>query len=209
MKGIDLSHWNPNWRPAESEAAGAKFAILRAGSINDVTGIPYRDNLIDEHYARGNPSGLKLGYYWYMRPQHNPEGQADFFWNIVKDFRRDLPLWCDIEKSGGLNPAKVTASVLLFCRRLAQHAPVGIYTRATFSNSFMFPDPALATFPLWVARYTPTLNHPWGDVGTFRPRPWRNWLLWQWSADTNFRGWEFGVDSPQIDLNIWNEEFPL
>jgi GH25 family lysozyme M1 (1,4-beta-N-acetylmuramidase) len=209
MRGIDLSHWNPNWRPAETLEAGAKFAILRAGSINDVTGIPYRDNLIDQHYARGAPTALKLGYYWYMRPQHDPVKQADYFWEIVKGFRRELPLWCDIENNGNLAPKAVTSAVLRFCARLELHAPVGIYTRATFSNFYMTPEPALAKYPLWVARYSPTLNHPWGDKGTFRPNPWRNWLIWQWSADTNFRGSEFGVDSPQIDLNVWNEEFPL
>ncbi len=208
MNGIDLSHWNPNWRPSETLEAGAKFAILRAGSINEATGICYDDRLIQEHYSRGSPTALKLGYYWYMRPQHDPVRQADYFWNLVKNFRRELPLWCDIETAGGLTPARVTAAVLAFCGRLALNARVGIYTRATFSNSKMVPDSALLRYPLWVARYTATLNHPWGDTGTLRPKPWRNWHMWQWSADTNYRGAEFGVDSPQIDLNIWNEEFP-
>ena len=58
----------------------------------------------------------------------------------------------------------------------------------------------------WIARYT-TLPLPWGNPGdsaSLKPRDWDSWVFWQFSADGNGRGPEFGAQSASIDLNYFN-----
>jgi hypothetical protein len=58
---------------------------------------------------------------------------------------------------------------------------------------------------LWCARYKPSLTSPWSD-GRFKCYPWANdfnegWEYWQYLADGNGLGDEYGAESDDIDLN--------
>jgi GH25 family lysozyme M1 (1,4-beta-N-acetylmuramidase) len=62
---------------------------------------------------------------------------------------------------------------------------------------------------LWIARYT-SKGKPWGNIlpwpdsPRIKPRDYDDWDFWQWSADGNGRGAEFGASSRSIDLNYFN-----
>jgi len=78
-----------------------------------------------------------------------------------------------------------------------------IYTRGTFWNPNVGNPIWASDYLLWAARYSNTLTGPWSD-GRYRPLPWNMWAFWQWSADKNGRGAEFGAESRDIDLNRFN-----
>ena len=55
---------------------------------------------------------------------------------------------------------------------------------------------------LWVARYK-NIEGPWSD-GYCIPRDFDEWDFWQFSADGNGRGAEFGGKAKSIDLDYFN-----
>lgn len=78
-----------------------------------------------------------------------------------------------------------------------------LYTRGSFWNVYYQARPAFSALDLWVARYSNTLEGPWSD-GLYQPNGWEDWRFWQWSADGNLRGEEFGASSNSIDIDYFN-----
>ena len=78
---------------------------------------------------------------------------------------------------------------------------LGIYSRAMLWNSLAGDNSPFKRFLCWVARYHSTITHPWNLWPAGHMQPWDEYDYWQWSADGNNRGYEFGVDSDDIDLN--------
>ena len=81
-----------------------------------------------------------------------------------------------------------------------------IYTRGYYWNDYIASRSLWPLLDLAIARYT-SKPEPWGNPGDedkLRPRDWREWLFWQWSADGNGRGAEFGAQSNSIDLDYYN-----
>ena len=74
--------------------------------------------------------------------------------------------------------------------------PVFIYTNWDFRNKYsdlQFPK-QLFSFPLWVAHWT-SRAYP------LIPRGWKDYVLWQYSADGNKLGLAWGVSARDIDLS--------
>ena len=78
---------------------------------------------------------------------------------------------------------------------------LGIYSRALLWNSLLGDHSLFKRFLCWVARYC-SLLHPWNDAEHMRMQPWAEPNYWQFSADGNNRGDEFGVDGDDIDLDL-------
>ena len=218
--GVDVSRWNAHIDPPpvihmdweKCSQAGAKFAFIRAGSINAVSGVCYTDFEFDYNSEVAHQL-MPVGYYWYYRPNFDSLLQSDFFCGLIegKDWR--LPPVVDVETMGGLGASQVASRLVNFCYsvydNLGQY-PM-IYTRGTFWNP-NGPVPGVgdnslwASLDLWVARYT-VLPEPWGNPGdqeVLRPRHWNDWLFWQFSDGGNGRGAEFGAQSASIDINLYN-----
>ena len=204
IEGIDVSKWQKKMDWPKAEAAGAKFAFIRAGSIN-IYGVPYTDYQFDTN-ARIAPDHMPVGAYWYFRPQFDAAAQAEYFCNLIKDKPFKLPPVLDLENSGGENAAEITLAAKIFITevytRLNRWAL--LYSRALWLNLNTEPD-AVWEFVdgLWVARYKSSLTGPWSD-GYAVPRDFDEWLFWQYSAGGNGRGPEFGAQSKSIDLNRFN-----
>jgi len=201
--GIDVSRWQGvmNWDTAFK--AGAKFTFIRAGSIDNVTGVCYEDYQFQRN-SEIAPQYMPVGYYWYMRPQYSPDKQAEFYFELVKDKDCDFGLVDDAEVDGGLSPVYVDKQHKLFCKRLQElsgRKPI-LYTSLGFwkysvPNSSGIPTWA-AELDLWMAQYTSALSPT-------LPATWSAWKFWQWSADGNLRGKEFGATGSQsIDINYFN-----
>lgn len=202
--GIDVSKWQGemNWETAFN--AGADFAFIRAGSCTSEGGNCYEDYQFQRNSEIASQY-MPVSYYWYMRPNHSPFIQAEYFYNLIKDKDCDFGLVDDAEVSGGLTPVYVNKQHKIFCEQLqtfTNKEPI-LYTSKGFwkykvPNSPGYPAWA-AALDLWIANYN--------VISPALPSTWSNWKFWQFSADRppNYRGKEFGAEgSKSIDLNYFN-----
>lgn len=210
LLGVDVSKWQGEMDWQKCFDAGARFAFIRAGSINNTTGECYTDYQFERNAAIA-PEYLPVGFYWYFRPNHDPIYQADYFFDLIKDKDQWLPSVEDLESSGGLSAARVTNISAEFVLRLNEHSgelPL-LYSRAYWLNRNTIPDDLMKLLELWIARYT-SKGKPWGNIlpwpdsPGYKPRDYDDWKFWQFSADGNGRGAEFGAESNSIDLDYFN-----
>ena len=203
LLGVDVSHWQGEMDWYKCLCAGAKFAFIRAGSIARDGGFIYTDDQFERN-ASIAPDYFPVSFFWYFRPQWDSILQANYFADLVSGKRSRLPLVVDVEDDGDLPPDAVAGSVRNFINRLYLRLdswPM-IYTRSSFWNWCVGFDPMWEYLELWIARYI-NLPGPWAD-GHYAPRDWASWVFWQFSADGNGRGGEFGAQSGSIDLDYFN-----
>jgi lysozyme len=203
LLGIDVSKWSGevNWSKARS--AGARFAFARAGACS-LKGICYKDYQFDRN-SQIAPDYMPIGFYWYFRPQHDPDIQANYFCSLIRDKKYKLPPVIDLEETGTLGPSQVTVSVDTMARQIFHRLDVWplLYSRAVWLNDHTIDCNLWKLLKLWVARYNASLTGPWSDDYCI-PRDFEDWDFWQFSADNNGRGAEFGAKSKSIDLNYFN-----
>lgn len=193
ITGIDVSHWQGlvDWHKAK--AAGAEFAYFKA---TDGTG--YVDSMLQENL---DTCILPHGAYHFFHPELDAQAQAQFFMANVPELA--LPPAVDVE----INRNNISTSV--FRTRLsafltALEARYGvlpvIYTRKSFWDPELGRTSFAGKYPLWVAHYT-TASEP------YLPVDWSHWTIWQYSADKNGRGREFGCQSTDVDIDRCVPEF--
>lgn len=198
--GIDISKWQGVFDWAKAKEAGAKFAYIRAGSINKETGICYKDYQYDRNAEIG-PDFMPCGPYFFSRPKFSGGMQADYFNELIygKDFK--LPPWADCEVAGATYPI-VRLNTQSFVQNIDPKPD--IYTRVSYWDSVIGTQPWANMYKCALARYKSGLTHPWSD-GYFVSKQWPlsavRW--WQFSADGNGRGAEFGAESASIDLDYY------
>ena len=203
----DVSKWQGDIDADKFIAAGAHGVIIRAGAVS-TAGTCYRD---DRFYSNKDKflGRIPCGAYWFYRPEHDPAAQAGFFSSLVgKDF---FPLVADVEvNTTGVGMVDFARWLYKFLDAVYVNTGIWpvIYTRGSFWNPQLGNPEWAPQFGLWVARYSNTLTGPWSD-GYYRPLPWHDWRLWQWSADGNGMGKKYGAESHSIDLNRWNPEVPF
>jgi lysozyme len=209
IEGIDVSKWQGDMDWMKCHEAGAKFAFIRAGSVS-IGGELYTDYFFEKNASLA-ADYMPVGFYWYFRPQHDAVAQADYFCNLIKDEERLLPPVLDLENNGGLGPAAITEAAKVFITQVYVNLNLWplLYSRGYWLNQNTIPDAVWDFVDLWIARYT-NKRKPWGnllpwpDNPAIKPRDFDDWLFWQWSADGNGRGAEFGASSKSIDLNRFN-----
>ena len=208
---VDISHWQDGIKDVEKMVANAHGVILRAGSIDNVSGKCYVDH--DFHENASKLEGrLPIGAYWYYRPNHDPLEQAGKFCEYMAPhgFGLNIPPVADVECNPNWDDkydfARWLQKFLVRVEVLSGVRPM-IYTRGYWWNNNLGNPAWAGDYELHIARYT-NLPKPWGngiaETDKFRPAPWDTWKLWQWSADGNMRGAEFGVGSNSIDVNRFN-----
>ena len=203
LPGIDVSKWQGEMDWHKARSAGARFAFIRAGSIDNGTGICYTDYQLERN-ARIAPEYMPVGFYWYYRPQFDAIKQANYFCSLIRDTRRSLPPVLDLETTGNLSPTQITNAATDFILQVYSRLNVWslLYSRALWLNLHTIPCNVWQQIELWIARYI-NLPGPWSD-GYCIPRDFKNWRFWQHSADNNGRGAEFGAKSKSIDLDYFN-----
>lgn len=203
LLGVDVSKWQGemDWHTARS--AGARFAFIRAGSINATSGICYTDYQFERN-ARLAPDNFPIGFYWYFRPQHDPVGQANYFCSLIRDKRYLLPPVLDLESTGGMAPDEITVAAKEFIYQVHSRLKTWclLYSRALWLNANTVSDGVWGLVDLWLARYI-KLAGPWAD-GKCVPRDFDTWRFWQKSAKNNGLGSRFGAKSISIDINYFN-----
>jgi lysozyme len=205
---IDVSTWQRDIDKKKMLAAGAKAMYIKAGGTDKNNGASYTDFRFREN-AEKFSNVVPCGYYYFFYPHFDGKKQAEYFVNLLKSVKWNLPPAIDVES----NPSKVSqrkfqGEIKEFLVTIEKELNIKgvIYTRATFWNPNVGSPSWAKDYKLWIARYGETLEHPWNnDSKSFlRPKPWDDYWLWQYSADKNNRGKEFGVATSGIDINKAN-----
>jgi lysozyme len=200
--GVDVSEYQGEMDWPKCKAAGAEFAYFRVGNGPDSE---------DDQFERNRelaPVVLPTGGYWAFSPDWPALEQADCFCDYLATWDWKLRPWLDIELTGTVPIIERTQALENFVLRVIQrlHILPIIYTRAIWFRDHILPNMVWNCCDLAVARYC-GLDHPWGD-GECKPRDWDDFLFWQWSADGNNRGAEFGAESDSIDLDWYQGALP-
>jgi GH25 family lysozyme M1 (1,4-beta-N-acetylmuramidase) len=197
--GIDVSKWQGemDWNVAVD--AGVNVAVIRAGSIDNVTGIPYEDTQFRRN-AELAPPLMPVGYYWYFRPNWSSTVQANFFCDLIKNVSWKVPPVIDIEENAGMSKNEVASAVWSFANQIEQQTGVRpiIYTNPGFWNAYVGPTTWAKNYPLWVAN--------WVNLGVLVPLLPDDWkgispVMWQYRV---FKGGGsvYGAKSADIDLDV-------
>jgi GH25 family lysozyme M1 (1,4-beta-N-acetylmuramidase) len=208
---VDLSHWNApsdqtqpaiqNWDLAKSK--GIVGAFIRLGSIDNITGICYTDYRLDDFVYGAVKANIPIGYYWYTRPKWGGGKQVDYILKILSDLSlpMDLDFILDVEEPGQY-PDQARDAVKYMAQQLSLKYPgrVAIYSRQNLWDIYVSPDPYWATLKLFAARWA-NLISPWSD-GYYKFRDWNIWKYWQFSADGNQLGDDYGFPSGDADIDL-------
>lgn len=187
LEGIDVSSWQGSISWAGVKGSGRVFAIARVshGLAADAT--------FAANWAGMKSAGLVRGSYQYFSPAEDAAAQADLVMQKIGSLGAgDLPLVLDVEETGGLSPAQLSAAVQVWVDRITAHygRPPMIYSGAYFWNDYV-KTTAFASLPLWLPAY--------GNNCPLLPSPWGSWLLHQYSS----HGAVAGI-SGNVDLDLFN-----
>ena len=190
--GIDVSHWQGaiDW-PAVA-ADGVEYAFVR---VSD--GLGTNDSYFATNLAQSRANGIHTGVYQFFRPSQDPVAQADLLVDGIGTLEPgDLPPVIDVEATGGLSPAQVTAAVQAWIDRVESRLGV---TPIIYSGKYFWQDnvqsTAFASYPLWAAHYTtagcPNIADQWAD-----------WTFWQYTDSGSVAGVTGNVDSNEFNGDL-------
>lgn len=189
--GVDVSQWQGVMSWAAAFAAGARYAFARA-SIGAVIDTQFAANA-----AGAANAGLLFGAYLVIHPTQTAARHIATFEQAAENAVLDFPVVLDCEVNATISQAQYRKLIEDVARGLG--GDFIVYTRASWWDVKVGRSAYLENAPLWVAHYgaqSPTL-----------PRGWETWQMWQFSANGNKRGAEFGAQSHDIDLNYMQPEF--
>ena len=192
---LDVSRWQGEMDFNKAYSAGARAVCIRA-TVGDY----YTDPRFIENWHKAKDAGLLVSAYHVIAPALDAvfisaEAQMDHFLNVLGTRISDFPFVLDCELSGGQQVENITNVIKKSCDILEGYLgkPI-IYTRKYWWDSYVSRRDYWSDYDLWVAHYT--------DAETpLLPMDWDTWELWQYSADGNGRGAEFGAESRAIDIS--------
>ena len=207
--GTDTSHWSGSINFDTMYNAGAKFWITKATDAYKASPLQYEDSKFMEFSTAAFQHGKILtGCYHWLQLSIDPKVAADYYLERYNRFFFDFPPILDFEERYVVDTGKFSdyawraQAWLEHVEKKTGRLPI-IYTAKWYTDHFK--DSYLSwmkAYPLWVADYTWTSN----TIGkpTYMPKPWDKQTMWQFSADKNGRGREFGVNADDICLD-WFE----
>lgn len=197
--GIDVSHWQGvmNWQKAYD--SGARFAFIRAGSVDATTCVPYKDSQFDRNSVEASKAGLYVDYYWFFYPNCDPIAQAQAFYQYISDKPRNMYPVLDVEKTGNQSASQIASTVWVFQDQIKKlmNTPTMIYTSPGFWNSRVARTNWAHTLPIWVAHWevtSPILPYDWSNYG-------ENYTFWQTHVGKD--GNLYGAQSASIDHDVF------
>jgi lysozyme len=191
VHGMDVASYDDVTDWAAAKAGGIDFAFIR---VSD--GLQYPDPTFASKWPAAKAAGMLRGAYQYFRPAEDPIAQADLLLNATGPIMPgDLPPVLDLEVSGGLTQAEVTAAVKMWIDHVT--AAIG-RPPIVYAGLYSWPDLTggadFTTSPLWIAQYT-------SAACPNIPGPWTKWQFWQNTAT----GSAPGVANPgNLDLDIFD-----
>lgn len=195
----DVSFWQGNIN-FETMRYKTDYVILKSSQY-----------VVDSRFERNRSEcervGLPFGIYHFYDDRKSPKEQADMIANLFFDRNKPVEIWCDWEKgthvSGQFTGIKNVVAFMEETERLLK-MPMGMYTgnwyfvENTNALTNYFQLQYLKSRPLWLAAYIDhTPAHP---EKVKIPRPWKEMKYWQFG--TPAVGYEYGVQSKEIDMNL-------
>jgi GH25 family lysozyme M1 (1,4-beta-N-acetylmuramidase) len=194
-RGVDVSSWqHQNGAPIDwnaVKAAGNSFAVIKA-----TEGTAYTNPSYAGDRAGAQAAGLVVGAYHYARPQlpiSTAVDQARHFLASAGAVNTPgtLAPVLDLETTGGLNPADLTAWTQAFLREVESQTgrtPI-LYTFRAFWTDKLANTQSFAKYPLWFAIYNDNADPGW------LPGGWQKWLIWQYDQGGAVNGIKGRVDT--------------
>jgi GH25 family lysozyme M1 (1,4-beta-N-acetylmuramidase) len=204
--GLDVSRWQSagsgdtcaptgiDW--AKVSRTSRTFTFIRA--TRTTGGVTSADACFARNWAGAEVHGLYRGAYHYAVPSTKAGSAAHDARAFVAVTGRmqdpgDLPPVLDLETSGGLTVAQLsawTSSWLTTVRALTGRQPM-IYTYPSFWRSAMADSQAFHAYPLWIANWTT------GQPSV--PGHWPTYTMHQYSASGRVSG-----VAGDVDLDAFN-----
>jgi len=191
--GIDVSQYQGQMDWDKAKSAGVRFAFIRC-AFGYVL-----DKQFKRNWQEAKRVGIPRGAYGWCLDGYNQVSLATYFWEQIKDDPGELPPVVDFEKYGatwvGFAALQQNIETL---EKLCGRAPIiyssyGYWTSLRdYKNQFW-----ALKYPYWHAQYTTAATPK-------IPAPFTDWTFWQFSADGNKRGSEFGAESQSIDIDRYN-----
>ena len=192
---LDISRWQGILDADKAKANGAVGVIIRATS-----GDYYTDPMFAENFQRAKDAGLLVGGYHVFIPTSSAVRQIQRYIDTIGERDVDFPHTIDVEVASGQSPYTITTNLkacMPYIPRVRGKL-AAIYTRKYWWDYNIVNDGTDWTiYPLHVAHYTTSLV-------PLLPRSWATWAIHQFSADGNYLGLTYGVESAHVDLNRFN-----
>ncbi|MFH2009899.1 MAG: GH25 family lysozyme [bacterium] len=194
LEGIDVSYWQPNidWNAVAGD--GIVFAFIRVSDGDPASGGTY-DTDFQTNWAAARAAGILRGVYQFFRPNQPPVAQADLLISEIGGAMTpgDLPPVIDMEATGGLSPAQVTAAMQQWIDRIETQLGV---TPIIYTGKYFWQDNvqsgAYSSYPLWHAQYTTAQCPNIADQ-------WTEWAFWQYTSSGSVAG-----IGGNCDRNVFN-----
>lgn len=190
--GIDVSKWNGDIDWSAVKASGVSYAIIRCGYRGSTTGALIEDPKFRTNIQGARAAGLKVGAYFFTQAVSEAEAveEASMAISLCSGYGLDLPLFLDVESSGGRGDKLDTGSRTAVCKAFCQTVKnsglsTGIYANKTWLTSKISAS-ALTSYKIWLAQYSasPTYSSTRIDY-------------WQYSKSGSVAGIK-----GKVDLNI-------
>ena len=208
--GADGSHWSGAINFETMYNAGARFYIGKA-TDSYRGGFKFEDDHFNRHFEQSFRLGQLLnGCFHWLQPDVDPKDAAEFYLERYTRFPFHFPPVLDFEEPYVYQ--NNLQSHYCWCAQVwldtikshTGRTPI-IYTAKWYTSYFKDKHISwMKAYPLWVAQY-PSIMFPWSRPSL--PSAWDNWTIWQFSADKNKRGNEFGAEADDMDLNYYQGSY--
>jgi GH25 family lysozyme M1 (1,4-beta-N-acetylmuramidase) len=190
VQGIDVSKWNGNMSFSITKTK-CQYGFIRLGY-----GTQWLDASADTFYRDAMANDFPLGLYWYLNIGQDANLTAQSFAEEIVTHSPQLDIVLDAEQSN-LNPTATLNWLMAVDTKFTQLTgkKATIYTSAGFWNSKVARSNYWSGRQLWVANWTTR------DTPTM-PYDWSSWTHWQWSADGNQKGAEYGSTNGDPDMDL-------
>jgi len=221
--GIDISSHEGDFIITDGAKKALDYVILRAGYVGSADHQPKTDVFFHGYYKEleKHPE-IYRGVYWYLSSHTTWEKQYDYYTALIDEKDFDF-IALDFETINNVESEAFVLNFQSFMNALEKKYPdkrIFIYTRKDVYDRWITPYTTNMTrFPLWHAKYPyfswedyaePYFLNWWSGVftnfvytnlGLPHERFEDEWDLWQ-TGDVTYIGKEFGLYSPNIDINI-------
>lgn len=195
IKGIDVSRHQGAIDWAKVARSGVEFAIIKAGGSDGKFGSCYTDPQFKANIIGAFQNGIHIGTYYYVGKKCTSaqEGQANAlrFYDIIKEFYFDYPVYIDFEAPNRTNKQGNTDAVKAFCEQMeALGYYVGIYASDISGFKERLYLDQLTAYDKWVARY-----------GS-EPKYATHYNIWQYSSKGKVDGIRGNVDLDYCKIDL-------
>jgi lysozyme len=202
--GCDISTWqDSSYTPQrvnfeKMRDNGARFVFIKASQLQADDDFAY-------NWQASKAAGLLRGAYHYLDWRKSELDQARMFIDLWKSDPGELPPVCDFEMTTYMPPKEQMRGRLWnFLTKIEREIGIFpiLYTGFYHWNTYGSKDAAWARYPLWLPWYSAEWYVKLRSGTDGSPKPWKAWTFWQYTDRGD--GLAYGVESKQIDLNVFN-----